>query len=436
MKKIFTTLLISLVSFSIYSQSVLKENFNYTVGNLTGNGGWSAYNGSGVQPVKVINGGLTLSNYVMSDTDGKAVKLNPTAQGTEDVWTTFSSAITTGPTYLSFLAKIDLTTPSTNTSPVEFITLASATNVTVRGRLCAVETSPTTYKFRLIWGATSTQFVESSDYTYGTTYLVVLKYDIFTGTDNDKVSLYVFNSAPPTVEPTPVITPFGFTGDTSPGALRLQQNGPSGSSTTTTPQNITIDGIAVTRSWNDFFNSTLPISLLSFSGKIENNNAKLNWKTSSEKDNDYFEIIRRGEQTGEVSLGKIYGKGNSTSIKDYYFTDYSPLEGNNYYSLKQVDKNGESQTYGPVAISFKIDQFAFQIFATENAVKLKLNNKEPNSKLDIRLFNMNGAEVYKGSQLLNSSGFHDVNIPINLEQGLYIVNLQINGKLTTGKFLK
>lgn len=436
MKKIFTTLLISLVSFSIYSQSVLKENFNYPVGNLTGNGGWTAYNGSGVQPVKVISGGLTLSNYVMSDTDGKAVKLNPTAQGTEDVWTTFSSAITTGSTYLSFLAKIDLTTPSTNTSPVEFITLASASNVTVRGRLCAIETSQTTYKFRLIWGATSTQFVESSDYTYGTTYLVVLKYDIFTGTDNDKVSLYVFNSAPPTVEPTPVITPFGFTGDTSPGALRLQQNGPSASGTTTAPQNITIDGIAVTRSWADFFNSTLPVSLFSFTGKTETNNIKLNWKTSDEKDNDYFEIIRRGDQTEEVSLGKIYTKGNSTSIKDYYFTDFSPLKGNNYYRLKQVDKNGESQTYGPVAASFNIDEFKIQIYATENSVNLKLNNEQPNSKLDIRLFNINGNEVYKGSQMLNNSGYYDINIPLNLKQGLYIVNAQINGKLIVIKFSK
>jgi hypothetical protein len=436
MKKTFTTLLISLASFSLYSQSVLKETFNYTAGNLTGNGGWTAYGGSGVQPVKVISGGLTLSSYVMSDTDGKAVKLNPTDVGTEDVWRTFSSAITSGSTYLSFLTKIDLTTPATNTNPLEFITLASATNVTIRGRLCAVETSATTYKFRLIWGATNSEFFETSDYTYGTTYLVVLKYEIFTGLNNDKVSLHVFNSAPPTVEPTPVIAPFGFTGDTSPGALRLQQLGPTATPTSTTPQNITIDGIAVTRSWADFFNSTLPVSLLSFSGKTETNNVKLNWKTSDEKDNDYFEIIRRGDQTEEVSLGKIYSKGNSTSIKDYYFTDFYPLKGNNYYRLKQVDKNGESQTYGPVAVSFNMDDFKIQIYATDNSVNLKLNNEQPNSKLDIRLFNINGTEVYKGSQMLNNSGYYDINIPLNLKQGLYIVNTQINGKLIVSRFSK
>ncbi len=243
------------------AQLILKENFDYSLGNITDNDTWTPYAAAGSEPVQVVEGGLKFEGYNFTDTDGKAVRLNPSKQATEDVYTKFSSSVTTGSLYLSFLLKVDETTPATNTNPTDFLNLASSTRNTTRGRLAAIETSPTSYKLRLIWGATSSQNRETTrTFNYGETYLVVLKYERVSGSDNDLVSLYVFDSAPSSTEPTTAdIAPFGYTGDIDPTYVNLQQLGPSGSPTATTPQNITIDGMVAGTSWSDAFKEGQPV---------------------------------------------------------------------------------------------------------------------------------------------------------------------------------
>lgn len=253
----FTILCVQLAS----AQLILKENFDYPIGNITDNEAWTAYSAAGSEPVQVIEGGLQLDGYNFSDTDGKALRLRPTKQGTEDVYTKFVSTVTNGSLYLSFLLKVDETTPATNTNPTDFLNLASSTRNTTRGRLAAIETSPTTYKLRLIWGATASQNAETSKtYNYGETYLVILKYERVPGSNNDLISLYTFDSAPPFTEPTAAdIAPFGFSGDIDPTYVNLQQLGPAGSPTATTPQDITIDGMAAGTDWRDIFREGQPV---------------------------------------------------------------------------------------------------------------------------------------------------------------------------------
>jgi hypothetical protein len=95
---------------------------------------------------------------------------------------------------------------------------------------------------------------------------------------------------------------------------------------------------------------TLPIELVSFSGKKEGNTVKLTWKTASERDNAYFTIQRSGTQTTTQfeDIGTVKGAGNSTMFKIYDFTDDKPLnETVSYYRLKQVDTDGKT-TYSKI----------------------------------------------------------------------------------------
>ncbi|MGO3195393.1 MAG: hypothetical protein ACTIKE_15360 [Sphingobacterium sp.] len=255
MKKLLPLVIVMLFYHITSAQLIFNENFNYSIGNLTNSAAWTAYNASGIQPVQVVTGGLHFDGYSFSDKDGKSIKLNPTNQGTEDVYSNFSSSVSNGTFYLSFLVKVDLTTPPSNTNPLDFLSISSSSRLTSRGRLCAIETSAGTYKFRLIWGANTTQFSETSTtFNYGSTYLIVLKYNKLSGTDNDKISLYVFDSAPPSMEPaSAVIAPFGYAGEIDPSSVNIQQLGPSSTPSNTTPQNITIDGMAAAKTWSAIF---------------------------------------------------------------------------------------------------------------------------------------------------------------------------------------
>lgn len=261
MKRLLFLFLATLCVQAASAQLILKERFDYPVGNITDNDAWIAYASAGSQPVQVVEGGLQFDGYNFSDTDGKALRLNPTAQGTEDVYTQFSATVGTGSLYLSFLLKVDETTPSTNTSPMDFLNLSSSTRNTNRGRLAAIETSSDTYKLRIIWGVNNAEYSETSrTFNYGETYLIVMKYERFPGVNDDVISLYAFDSAPSFTEPGSAdIAPFGYAGEIDPTYVNLQQLGQTSSPTTTTPQDITIDGMAAGRSWSDIFREGQPV---------------------------------------------------------------------------------------------------------------------------------------------------------------------------------
>lgn len=87
-------------------------------------------------------------------------------------------------------------------------------------------------------------------------------------------------------------------------------------------------------------NTSLPVSLIAFSGSIAENGNVLIWQTAAEFNNNRFEVERAGDDGEWKHIATIDGNLNSTTLKNYTYTDQAPLMGNNYYRLKQVDVNG------------------------------------------------------------------------------------------------
>lgn len=85
----------------------------------------------------------------------------------------------------------------------------------------------------------------------------------------------------------------------------------------------------------------LPVELISFVGENQNGFNKLDWKTASELNNDYFELERSA--TGETfsTITRVSGRGTVNELSSYNFLDEEPMVGNNYYRLKQVDFDGK-----------------------------------------------------------------------------------------------
>jgi hypothetical protein len=135
----------------------------------------------------------------------------------------------------------------------------------------------------------------------------------------------------------------------------------------------------------------LPVDLLDFSAKYNNDRVYLEWITASEIDNDYFIIERSDDGILFNEIIKVDGSGNSNSIKKYTDVDKDPLGGISYYRLKQVDFNGE-YSYSEIQ----------QIFILNTQLSDVLVYPVPaRSKLYFKLLNIKGVYVY---QLYNSSG--------------------------------
>lgn len=143
------------------------------------------------------------------------------------------------------------------------------------------------------------------------------------------------------------------------------------------------DGI-LDRDWRDV-NSViiLPVVLLSFTATPLEREVLLEWATASEKDNDYFTLERSGDAKTWIELAEVDAIGNSTSISEYNWTDFQPLNGVSYYRLKVVDINQFSE-YSHIEVVNRTQTDEILVYPNPALDKVTLKaNFETASRIDI-----------------------------------------------------
>ncbi len=171
--------------------------------------------------------------------------------------------------------------------------------------------------------------------------------------------------------------------------------------------------------------TTLPITLTSFTANAGLNGVDLNWKTSSESNNNYFTLYQSAD-------GKVFNKktsinslGNSNSEKTYHFLDMEPSNGINYYQLSQTDFDGKTETFKPVSVNFKFENnHQLKVYANQESINFSLN-WDLKELVTVNIFDTSGKRVFSTkTQLNNSNNLINLNIPNVLKLNeLYVLNI-------------
>lgn len=118
------------------------------------------------------------------------------------------------------------------------------------------------------------------------------------------------------------------------------------------------DGISKVQ-FDDFLfrniSGTLPVELVSFTAKPAGKQVQLAWSTTSEREAARFVVERSSDLKEYTTVGEVAAKGTTDQRQFYGLTDESPLTGNNYYRLKQVDTDG-SMHYSKIAAAVMDDE--------------------------------------------------------------------------------
>ncbi|MBK6263484.1 T9SS type A sorting domain-containing protein [Marivirga sp. S37H4] len=165
----------------------------------------------------------------------------------------------------------------------------------------------------------------------------------------------------------------------------------------------------------------LPISLNYFKGKLTHKGAELNWKTSSELNNDFFEIQKSEDGRSFKKIGLVKGNGTTDAFSQYTFVDKSENSGTTYYRFKQVDYNGEF-AYSPiVSIDFKMKAGIISLYP--NPVKDDLNiHFDDNDLLSctVSIYNSMGALMLEKRYVLKGENEQKITIDLSsLPSGFY-----------------
>lgn len=209
----------------------MSEDFNYgsTAGNLkdVNGGNWSVFSGS-VNPIKYVVPGLTFAGYAGSGVGGGVISENGSGSR-EDQFRTFATQ-TSGTIYVAQLVNI------ATAAGGDFFTSLRDPAGGYFNRLYVKDDGG---KPAIGLGkSTATTAYSPQALSYGTTYLVITKYDFASGLS----SLYVLSGAIPVLEPANA----DATTDTGTGPVSLvnviiRQN--------TVALTTSFDGIRVATSW-------------------------------------------------------------------------------------------------------------------------------------------------------------------------------------------
>ena len=167
----------------------------------------------------------------------------------------------------------------------------------------------------------------------------------------------------------------------------------------------------------------LDVNLVDFNGKnINNKTTLLNWSTTAEINNDYFEIQRSGANTDFKAIGTVKGSGTTSQMHNYTFVDNSPQDGDNYYRLKQVDLNGNVSYSSIVLVRFNFKKIS--IYPNPARSKIYISNNENFSKkknVNVQLLDYSGKVLYKQEFQTNGINIITFNIPGSLANGMYVL---------------
>ena len=90
--------------------------------------------------------------------------------------------------------------------------------------------------------------------------------------------------------------------------------------------------------------ASLPLSLLNFSGRLQNADGLLNWKTTNEQNTAHFEIQRSVDGRTYVKMGTVDAAGTFAGNRTYSYIDKNMLSLSSavvYYRLKMIDLDGK-----------------------------------------------------------------------------------------------
>lgn len=175
----------------------------------------------------------------------------------------------------------------------------------------------------------------------------------------------------------------------------------------------------------------IPVELTSFTSTVSGNNVLLSWSTATEVNNSGFQVERKTVDGNYTSIGFVQGKGTTTEIQDYIFTDNNLVVGKYSYRLKQIDFNGTYQ-YGPeveveigLPLQFELSQNYPNPFNPTTSIKFSLVS---DSRVSLKLFDVIGQEVMTIINTDLAAGYHSTLVDgSKLSSGVYIYRLDAAG---------
>jgi zinc metalloprotease ZmpB len=176
-----------------------------------------------------------------------------------------------------------------------------------------------------------------------------------------------------------------------------------------------------------------PVELVRFQAKRASDDVLLTWTTTNEQQNDFFTIEKSSDGRNFELLGVKKGAGTTQVENNYSMTDFEPLDGTNYYRLKQTDFDGTS-TYSQI-VSVRFDA-TNTLFTYPNPASESITIVHHEAAGVIFIYDINGRLV-RTQMVTETNPKTGTVVPLSgLATGMYSIQMVAEGQVLTGKFYR
>jgi len=167
-------------------------------------------------------------------------------------------------------------------------------------------------------------------------------------------------------------------------------------------------------------NITLPVELISFTGKAVNKASALKWTTESEVNLDQYELQRSRDGVNFTPIAIVFAKGEQKN--EYNYTDINAFDGSNFYRLKMIDIDGTFKYSNTVVIRFG-EVKAGDVVIAPNPVKTNINLKMRDFQQGIYKIEITNAigqiQLTKKISVMQQEQKESIICPANMNKGIY-----------------
>lgn len=246
------------------AETYLAESFDYAEGNLYDNGKWVKYGKKTTAPIQVAKSPLTFAGY-QDNAAGNAVRLTKeSGEYCQMLFRDKGTDAAKGTVYYSALVNVSELPSGSRTAAFMALTGANSLDATKFGDTEAgsegaglfAQASGEGFKLGVSRNVANLGNVKTSvawadkECAIGTTYLVVVKYEIIDGADNDRISLWV-NPAKGDAEPAASVVAEEESSESLADVRGIELR--QGSSSVAKTPVAVIDEVRVASTWNEIF---------------------------------------------------------------------------------------------------------------------------------------------------------------------------------------
>jgi hypothetical protein len=208
----------------------------------------------------------------------------------------------------------------------------------------------------------------------------------------------------------------------------------------TTDYNFTTTSDAATTAANRFTivfrsNSSLPVNILNVTAAQKNAGIEVNWNTAAESNMESYEVEESANATTFTKAATVAAKNGAANT--YTWFDATVTNGDNYYRIKAIEKNGTVKYSNVVKVKIGGKNAEFTVYPNpvkDGIVSLQMSNVEK-GVYTVKIYNNAGQEVANRRIVSNGgSATETITLGKGTAKGNYKMQIT-NGTTTVTKSL-